>query len=98
MRAGLGTFKGAAKFYLYLKIWKGEEHFEGKKFYCRENYKGQGKKNQASKEGKKDHQKFMGLVGKNLESAVNSKSAADGRHPSYATEHRPSICYLLVLA
>ena len=70
-----------------------------KKFYCRENYKrSRTKKFRLQKKRKKGRQKFVGLVGKNLERTANSRSAAGGRHPSYATEHRPSICYVLVLA
>ena len=26
-------FHGAAKFHLYLKIWEGDKHFKGKKFF-----------------------------------------------------------------
>ena len=28
-----GTFRGAVKLRLYLKIWLGEKYFEGEKFY-----------------------------------------------------------------
>ena len=70
-----------------------------KKFYCRENYKrGRAKNSGFKKTRKKGRQKFVGLVGKNLERAANSRSAPGGRHPGHATEHRPSICYVLVLA
>ena len=33
-----GTFRGAAKFHLHFKIWKGRKYFERKKFFVGKKY------------------------------------------------------------
>ena len=80
-----GTFRGAAKLGLYLKIWKGgsiswrEKDFAGgKNFYeGGEERAVVERKTEASE--KKGRQNFSG-------EAANLRSAPGGRHPSYATD------------